>query len=109
MDITWANIKKPKILLLVEATSALVLNQNMWLWKHWTKSAIMINRFLSTIQAAGLITIVKNGVLAKKGRHEVFIVVASHATMHKLISPLPLQPGDEHRPSGKGEQGRFPL
>ncbi|XP_058103411.1 ABC transporter B family member 9-like [Magnolia sinica] len=73
--IARAVLKDPKVLLLDEATSALDAES-----EHVVQEAldrVMVNRStivvahrLTTIKGADLIAVVKNGVIAEKGRHE---------------------------------------
>ena len=78
--IARAIMKAPKILLLDEATSALdaeservvqdALDQVMV-----DRTAVVVAHRLSTIRSADLIAVVKNGVIAEKGKHETLIDV----------------------------------
>lgn len=90
--IARAIIKEPKILLLDEATSALdaeservvqeALDQVMV-----NRTTIVVAHRLSTIKGADLITVVKNGVIVEKGKHEALMnirdgVYASLVALH---------------------------
>ncbi|KAJ4835576.1 hypothetical protein Tsubulata_807808 [Turnera subulata] len=90
--IARALVKNPKILLLDEATSALdaeservvqaALDQAMV-----NRTTVVVAHRLSTIQNADLIAVVKNGVIAEKGRHEALMsikdgVYASLVALH---------------------------
>ncbi|XP_065879863.1 ABC transporter B family member 9 [Euphorbia lathyris] len=73
--IARAMIKNPKILLLDEATSALDAESERVVQDALDK--VMVNRTtvvvahrLSTIKNADIIAVVKNGVIAEKGRHD---------------------------------------
>ncbi|KAJ4835577.1 hypothetical protein Tsubulata_007808 [Turnera subulata] len=76
--IARALVKNPKILLLDEATSALdaeservvqaALDQAMV-----NRTTVVVAHRLSTIRNADLIAVVKNGVIAEKGRHEALM------------------------------------
>ncbi|XP_058101247.1 ABC transporter B family member 9-like isoform X2 [Magnolia sinica] len=76
--IARAVLKDPKVLLLDEATSALDAES-----EHVVQEAldrVMVNRStivvahrLTTIKGADLIAVVKNGVIAEKGRHETLM------------------------------------
>nr|GEU68953.1 ABC transporter B family member 21-like [Tanacetum cinerariifolium] len=94
--IARAIIKAPKILLLDEATSALdaesekvvqdALDQVML---H--RTTIVVAHRLSTIRGADVIAVVKNGVIAEKGKHEKLInikdgIYASLVTLHTSSS-----------------------
>ncbi|XP_059632050.1 ABC transporter B family member 11-like [Cornus florida] len=90
--IARAVVKDPKILLLDEATSALdaesekvvqdALDQVMV-----DRTTLVLAHRLSTIQGADLIAVVKNGVIAEKGKHETLInikdgIYASLVALH---------------------------
>lgn len=94
--IARAIIKQPKILLLDEATSALDAES-----EHVVQEAldrVMVNRStivvahrLSTIKGADAIAVVKNGVIAEKGSHEMLMkinegVYASLVAIHTSSS-----------------------
>ncbi|XXG82230.1 hypothetical protein AAC387_Pa10g0220 [Persea americana] len=82
--IARAILKDPKILLLDEATSALDAES-----EHVVQEAldrVMVNRStivvahrLSTINGADVIAVVKNGVIAEKGRHETLMKMTDGA------------------------------
>ncbi|XP_058077057.1 ABC transporter B family member 11-like [Magnolia sinica] len=82
--IARAIVKEPKILLLDEATSALdteservvqeALDQVMM-----NRTTIVVAHRLSTIKAADLIAVVKNGVIIEKGKHEALINIKDGA------------------------------
>ncbi|KAK7388086.1 hypothetical protein VNO78_22891 [Psophocarpus tetragonolobus] len=91
--IARAIVKNPKILLLDEATSALDAESEKVVQDALDR--VMVNRTtivvahrLSTIKGADLIAVVKNGVIAEKGRHEALLnkggdyasLVALHTT-----------------------------
>nr|QVT92287.1 ABC transporter [Salvia miltiorrhiza] len=95
--IARAIIKSPKILLLDEATSALdaeservvqdALDQAML-----NRTTVVVAHRLSTIKTADVIAVVKNGVIAEKGKHQSLIsikdgiyasLVALHVTADK--------------------------
>lgn len=93
--IARAIVKAPKILLLDEATSALdaeservvqdALDQVMV-----ERTTVVVAHRLSTIKGADVIAVVKNGIIAEKGRHETLIkmkdgIYASLVALH--ISP----------------------
>ncbi|KAG9447575.1 hypothetical protein H6P81_013703 [Aristolochia fimbriata] len=76
--IARAILKDPKILLLDEATSALDAESERVVQEALDK--VMVNRTtvvvahrLTTIQGADVIAVVKNGVIAEKGRHEILM------------------------------------
>ncbi|KAL7150975.1 hypothetical protein ABFS83_04G001400 [Erythranthe nasuta] len=76
--IARAIVKAPKILLLDEATSALDAESERVVQDALDR--VMVNRTtvvvahrLSTIRGADLIGVVKNGVIAEKGKHEALI------------------------------------
>ncbi|CAM8890594.1 unnamed protein product [Rhodiola kirilowii] len=94
--IARAIIKAPKILLLDEATSALDAESERVVQDALDR--IMVNRTtivvahrLSTIKGADVIAVVKNGVIAEKGKHETLIsikdgVYASLVALHSSAS-----------------------
>ncbi|KAL2473720.1 ABC transporter B family member 9 [Forsythia ovata] len=76
--IARAILKDPKILLLDEATSALDTESERIVQEALDK--VMVNRTtivvahrLTTIMGADIIAVVKNGVIAEKGRHETLM------------------------------------
>lgn len=78
--IARAILKDPKILLLDEATSALDAESERVVQDALDR--VMVNRTtlvvahrLSTIMGADLIAVVKNGVIAEKGKHETLISI----------------------------------
>ncbi|XP_021822002.1 ABC transporter B family member 4-like [Prunus avium] len=94
--IARAIMKAPKILLLDEATSALdaeservvqdALDQIMV-----DRTTIVVAHRLSTIKGADVIAVVKNGVIAEKGKHETLIsikdgIYASLVALHSSAS-----------------------
>ncbi|KAH9619688.1 hypothetical protein KSS87_015757 [Heliosperma pusillum] len=94
--IARAIVKNPKILLLDEATSALdaesekvvqdALDQVMV-----NRTTVVIAHRLSTIKNADMIAVVKNGVIAEKGKHEKLIhlkdgLYASLVALHMSAS-----------------------
>ena len=97
--IARAIIKDPMILLLDEATSALDAESERIVQDALDR--VMVNRTtivvahrLSTIKDADLIAVVKNGVIAKHGKHDEFLSIrdGSYASLVKLhmdsTSPL---------------------
>uniref|UniRef100_A0A2N9EIP8 Uncharacterized protein n=1 Tax=Fagus sylvatica TaxID=28930 RepID=A0A2N9EIP8_FAGSY len=94
--IARAIVKAPKILLLDEATSALdaeservvqdALDQVMV-----NRTTVVVAHRLSTIKGADLIAVVKDGVIAEKGKHETLInikngIYASLVALHTKAS-----------------------
>lgn len=89
--IARAILKNPKILLLDEATSALdavservvldALNQVMK-----NRTTVLVAHRLSTIKNADVIAVVKNGVIAEKGKHEDLIKIKDGGVYASLIS-----------------------
>ncbi|OIW07048.1 hypothetical protein TanjilG_02682 [Lupinus angustifolius] len=76
--IARAIIKSPKILLLVEATSALDAESERIVQDALDKvtvnrTTVVVAHRLSTIKNADVIAVVKNGVIVEKGRHETLI------------------------------------
>ncbi|TXG65294.1 hypothetical protein EZV62_006569 [Acer yangbiense] len=76
--IARAILKNPKILLLDEATSALDAESERIVQD--ALDAVMVNRTtvvvahrLATIRNADVIAVVKNGVIAEEGRHDVLM------------------------------------
>ncbi|KAL5700603.1 ABC-type xenobiotic transporter [Ranunculus cassubicifolius] len=96
--IARAMIKAPKILLLDEATSALDAESERVVQDALDK--VMVNRTtvvvahrLSTIVNADLIAVVRNGVIAEKGKHSSLInikngVYASLVALHMNVSSI---------------------
>ncbi|XP_058095200.1 ABC transporter B family member 9-like isoform X2 [Magnolia sinica] len=94
--IARAILKDPKILLLDEATSALDAESERVVQDALDR--VMVNRTtvvvahrLTTIKGADAIAVVKNGVIAEKGRHEVLMkvtdgVYASLVALHMSSS-----------------------
>ena len=90
--IARAIVKEPKILLLDEATSALDAESERVVQDALDR--VMVNRTtvvvahrLTTIKNADVIAVVKNGVIAEKGRHETLMKIsggayASLVTLH---------------------------
>ncbi|KAL2510876.1 ABC transporter B family member 21 [Abeliophyllum distichum] len=73
--IARAIVKAPKILLLDEATSALDAESEKVVQDALDRvmvdrTTIVVAHRLSTIKNADLIAVVKNGVIAEKGKHE---------------------------------------
>ncbi|KAJ4867872.1 ABC transporter B family member 9 [Raphanus sativus] len=94
--IARAILKDPKILLLDEATSALDAESERVVQDALDR--VMVNRTtvvvahrLTTIKNADVIAVVKNGVIAEKGRHETLMKIsggayASLVTLHMTSS-----------------------
>ncbi|KAF5752776.1 hypothetical protein HS088_TW01G00694 [Tripterygium wilfordii] len=82
--IARAIMKNPQILLLDEATSALDAESERVVQEALDR--VMVNRTvvvvahrLSTIKGAGIIAVVKNGVVAEKGKHDVLMKITDGA------------------------------
>ncbi|XWS12436.1 hypothetical protein CRYUN_Cryun37aG0088600 [Craigia yunnanensis] len=82
--IARAILKDPKILLLDEATSALDAESERVVQEALDR--VMVNRTtvvvahrLTTIKGADIIAVVKNGVIAEKGRHEALMKITEGA------------------------------
>lgn len=78
--IARAMVKAPKILLLDEATSALDAESERVVQDALERvmvgrTTVVIAHRLSTIRDADLIAVVKNGVIAEKGKHETLVHV----------------------------------
>lgn len=80
--IARAIIKSPKILLLDEATSALDAEseservvQDALDRARVNQTTVIVAHRLSTIQAADVVVVVKNGVIIEKGKHETLVQV----------------------------------
>lgn len=76
--IARAIIKSPKILLLDEATSALDAEservvQDALDRARVNQTTVIVAHRLSTIKAADVIAVVKNGAIVEKGNHETLI------------------------------------
>jgi ATP-binding cassette, subfamily B (MDR/TAP), member 1 len=89
--IARAVLRDPRILLLDEATSALDVASERIVQDALDK--VMVNRTsvvvahrLSTVRGADVIAVVKNGVIAEKGRHEELVNIADgvYATLVAL-------------------------
>lgn len=90
--IARAILKDPKILLLDEATSALDAESERVVQDALDRvmverSTVVVAHRLTTIKGADIIAVVKNGVIAEKGRHEVLMkindgVYASLVSLH---------------------------
>lgn len=82
--IARAILKNPKILLLDEATSALDAESERIVQEALDR--VMVNRTtvvvahrLATIKGADVIAVVKNGVIAEKGKHDVLMKITDGA------------------------------
>lgn len=94
--IARAIVKDPKILLLDEATSALDAEservvQDALDMVMVNRTTVVVAHRLSTIKGADLIAVVKGGVVAEKGKHEVLMkitdgVYASLVALHMTSS-----------------------
>lgn len=94
--IARAIVKDPKILLLDEATSALDAEservvQDALDMVMVNRTTVVVAHRLSTIKGADLIAVVKGGVIAEKGKHEVLMkitdgVYASLVALHMTSS-----------------------
>ena len=92
MAIARAIVKSPKILLLDEATSALDAESERVVQDALdhvmvNRTTVVVAHRLSTIKNADVIAVVKNGVIAEKGKHEALInindgVYASLVALH---------------------------
>lgn len=90
--IARAILKDPKILLLDEATSALDAESERVVQDALDRvmverSTVVVAHRLTTIKGADIIAVVKNGVIAEKGRHEVLMkindgIYASLVSLH---------------------------
>lgn len=90
--IARAVVKDPKILLLDEATSALDAESEKVVQDALDKvmvdrTTVVVAHRLSTIKGADLIAVVKNGVIAEKGKHQDLInieggIYASLVALH---------------------------
>ncbi|KAL5538774.1 hypothetical protein UlMin_043914 [Ulmus minor] len=94
--IARAIVKAPKILLLDEATSALDAESERVVQDALDRvmverTTVVVAHRLSTIKGADLIAVVKNGVIAEKGKHETLIgikdgIYASLVALHTSAS-----------------------
>ncbi|CAL0334689.1 unnamed protein product [Lupinus luteus] len=94
--IARAMLKDPKILLLDEATSALDAESERVVQEAIDKvsenrTTVVVAHRLGTIKGADIIAVVKNGVIAEKGKHEVLVkinggVYASLVALHMTAS-----------------------
>ena len=76
--IARAIVKSPRILLLDEATSALDAESEKVVQDALdrvsvNRTTVVVAHRLSTIKGADLIAVVKNGVIAEKGKHEALL------------------------------------
>lgn len=94
--IARAIVKKPRMLLLDEATSALDAESEKVVQDAldrvtMDRTTIVVAHRLSTIKNADLIAVVKNGVIAEKGKHEALLnkggAYASLLALHTSASP----------------------
>ncbi|CAL8990978.1 unnamed protein product [Prunus brigantina] len=93
--IARAIMKAPKILLLDEATSALDAESERVVQDALDRimvdrTTIVVAHRLSTIKSADVIAVVKNGVIAEKGKHETLIgikdgIYASLVALHAIL------------------------
>ncbi|XP_030521163.2 ABC transporter B family member 5-like [Rhodamnia argentea] len=89
-------VKAPKILLLDEATSARDAESERVVQDALdravaNRTTVVAAHRLSTIKGADLIAVVKNGVIAEKGKHETLInieggIYAALAALHSRTS-----------------------
>ncbi|OAY25055.1 ABC transporter B family member 9 isoform X2 [Manihot esculenta] len=82
--IARAIVKNPKILLLDEATSALDAESERVVQDALDKvmvsrTTVVVAHRLTTIKGADIIAVVKNGVIAEKGKHEALMHIANGA------------------------------
>ncbi|XP_024022964.1 ABC transporter B family member 11 [Morus notabilis] len=94
--IARATVKTPKILLLDEATSALDAESERVVQDALDRvmvdrTTVVVAHRLSTIKGADLIAVVKNGVIAEKGKHETLMAIkdgiyASLVALHTTTS-----------------------
>ena len=82
--IARAILKDPKILLLDEATSALDAESERVVQEALDRvmverTTVVVAHRLTTIKGADIIAVVKNGVIAEKGRHEGLISITDGA------------------------------
>ncbi|XP_058748893.1 ABC transporter B family member 9-like [Vicia villosa] len=94
--IARAMLKNPKILLLDEATSALDAESERIVQEALDKvsvnrTTVVVAHRLTTIRGADTIAVIKNGVVAEKGRHDVLMkitdgVYASLVALHSSSS-----------------------
>lgn len=94
--IARAILKAPKILLLDEATSALDAESERVVQDALEKvmvkrTTVIVAHRLSTIKNADVIAVVKNGVIAEKGKHDTLMnikdgVYASLVSLHASAS-----------------------
>lgn len=94
--IARAMLKNPKILLLDEATSALDAESERIVQEALDKvsvnrTTVVVAHRLTTIREADTIAVIKNGMVAEKGRHDVLMkitdgVYASLVALHSSAS-----------------------
>lgn len=82
--IARAILKDPRILLLDEATSALDAESERVVQEALDgvmvgRTTVVVAHRLSTIKGADMIAVVKNGVIAEKGRHETLMEIPGGA------------------------------
>ncbi|XP_027187861.1 ABC transporter B family member 9-like isoform X2 [Cicer arietinum] len=94
--IARALLKNPKILLLDEATSALDAESERIVQEALdrvsvNRTTVVVAHRLTTIRGADTIAVIKNGVVAEKGRHDVLVkitdgIYASLVALHSSAS-----------------------
>lgn len=88
--IARAIVKAPKILLLDEATSALDAESERVVQDALDRvmvdrTTVVVAHRLSSIKDADLIAVVKNGVIAEKGKHETLMAI-KHGIYASLVA-----------------------
>ncbi|CAJ2658715.1 unnamed protein product [Trifolium pratense] len=93
--IARAMLKNPKILLLDEATSALDAESERIVQEALdrvsvNRTTVVVAHRLTTIRGADTIAVIKNGVVAEKGRHDVLMTItdgvyASLVALHSSV------------------------
>ncbi|KAJ1441011.1 P-loop containing nucleoside triphosphate hydrolase, partial [Sesbania bispinosa] len=91
--IARAMLKDPKVLLLDEATSALDAESERVVQETLDRvsvdrTTVVVAHRLTTIRGADIIAVIKNGVVAEKGKHDVLIKITdgAYASLAALYS-----------------------
>ncbi|KAG5096686.1 hypothetical protein JHK82_046540 [Glycine max] len=111
--IARAIVKNPKILLLDEATSALDAESEKVVQDALDRvmvdrTTIVVAHRLSTIKGADLIAVVKNGVIAEKGKHEALLDKGGcvKSSMKKMAEDIDLNGDPNSKKDSKNSEAK---